>query len=78
MNIESMKIEKDIPVPSKTSGRETVAEFSLLVSRMQVGDSIEVGSMKEANRIYGRLKTLRRVGTSRKTSPVTWRVWRVR
>lgn len=78
MNTETLQIEKDIPVPGKGSGRESPAEFALIVSKMQVGDSIAVGSMKEANRIYGRLKTLRRVGTMRKMSPVSWRVWRVR
>lgn len=78
MNTNTLQIEKDIPVPAKSSGRETIAEFALVISRMQIGDSIAVPTLKEANRIYGRLKTLRRVGTMRKTSPVSWRVWRVR
>ena len=78
-----MKIEKDIPLPPKRSGKPRQTHHSLdtysFVTEMEIGDSFKVKSLKEAQKIQAWIHfNYNIVLTQRQMPDGTVRIWRIR
>lgn len=69
-------IERNIPVPPKTTGPRSAGKWQQLAEKMQVGDSVELDKQIEAKSLYGALKKASKRCIQRKINGKL-RVWRI-
>lgn len=69
-------IEKGIPIPSRTAGRQTTSPLRTILSSMECGDSFLLPKKKTNNLTWAAQKEKVKI-TFRTINAETIRVWRV-
>lgn len=73
MSATEIKIEKNIPIPTKSFTRGT--PWKDLARRMNVGDSVVINK-KQSQYLYGALKALKHKAVRRQVSKTKTRLWK--